>query len=109
MPLIKGKSKEAFDHNLKAEVDAGKPMKQSLAIAYAMKRKASKYADGGEVRRMRLKEMLFPEQGEEMTEPMDVDADDFLSPEEPEKTAPQSRKERLKAILSSKMGGIDKK
>jgi len=42
MPLIKGKSKHAFEHNIKAEMEAGKPQKQSLAIAYSMKRKAAK-------------------------------------------------------------------
>ena len=41
MPLIKGKSKEAFSHNVKAELAAGKPLKQSLAIAYATKRERS--------------------------------------------------------------------
>jgi hypothetical protein len=49
MPLITGKSPKAFTHNLKAEIKAGKPMKQSLAIAYAQKRKANKMADGGDV------------------------------------------------------------
>ena len=34
MPLEKGKSKAAFGHNVKAELAAGKPLKQSLAIAY---------------------------------------------------------------------------
>lgn len=47
MPLEHGKSKKAFDHNLKTEMHEGKPMNQSLAIAYAMKRKAKKMADGG--------------------------------------------------------------
>jgi len=47
MPLIKGKSQKSFDKNLKTEIEAGKPMKQSLAIAYSMKRKAKKMADGG--------------------------------------------------------------
>lgn len=49
MPLESGKSKGAFVHNIKAERSAGKPMKQSLAIAYNMKRKAKKMADGGTV------------------------------------------------------------
>lgn len=40
MPLNKSKSKAAFKDNLKAELAAGKPMKQSLAIAYSVKRKA---------------------------------------------------------------------
>jgi hypothetical protein len=39
MPLEKGKSKKAFSHNVKAEMKAGKPQKQAVAIAYAQKRK----------------------------------------------------------------------
>lgn len=51
MPLIKGKSEKSFVKNLKTEMEHGKPQKQSLAIAYAMKRKAQKkkMADGGEI------------------------------------------------------------
>ena len=40
MPLVKSASKGAFRKNLKAEMAAGKPKKQSLAIAYSVKRKA---------------------------------------------------------------------
>jgi hypothetical protein len=47
MPLTKSKSKEAFSSNVKAEMDAGKPQKQALAIAYSVARKA---ANGGGVR-----------------------------------------------------------
>ena len=39
MPLEKGSSKQAFQHNVKAEIGAGKPVKQAVAIAYATKRK----------------------------------------------------------------------
>lgn len=46
MPLMKGKSKEAFSHNVKAEMQAGKPQKQAVAIAY---HEAGEYAEGGEV------------------------------------------------------------
>jgi len=42
MPLKKSASKEAFRANVKAEVKAGKPIKQSVAIAYATKRAAAK-------------------------------------------------------------------
>lgn len=49
MPLIKGKSDKAFKKNIKTEYEEGKPLKQSLAIAYAMKRKAKKMAGGGPV------------------------------------------------------------
>jgi len=38
MPLKKGKSEKAFKSNIKTEMEAGKPQKQSLAIAYSMKR-----------------------------------------------------------------------
>jgi len=42
MPLNKLPSKKAFKDNIKAEIKAGKPQKQSVAIAYAVKRKAEK-------------------------------------------------------------------
>ena len=42
MPLVKSKSKEAFKKNLKEELKSGKPLKQSLAIAYSEKREAKK-------------------------------------------------------------------
>jgi hypothetical protein len=49
--LIKGKSKKSFSKNVETEEDAGKPQKQSLAIAYSMakKAKAKKMFGGGEV------------------------------------------------------------
>ena len=42
MPLKKSTSAKAFKENIKAEVKAGKPVKQSVAIAYAEKREAAK-------------------------------------------------------------------
>mgnify|MGYP001576192595 CR=1 FL=1 len=42
MPLKKSTSKEAFKSNIRAEVNAGKPVKQAAAIAYAVKRQAGK-------------------------------------------------------------------
>jgi hypothetical protein len=42
MPLVKSKSKEAFQKNVKAELKAGKQIKQAVAIAYSEKREASK-------------------------------------------------------------------
>jgi len=42
MPLVKSKTPEAFRKNIKAEVKAGKPVKQAVAIAYAVKREAEK-------------------------------------------------------------------
>lgn len=40
MPLKKSSSKEAFKHNVRAEMQAGKSRKQALAIAYSVKRKS---------------------------------------------------------------------
>lgn len=42
MPLVKSASKAAFRKNVKAEVKAGKPTKQALAIAYSVQRQAKK-------------------------------------------------------------------
>jgi len=40
MPLVKSKSKKAFSENIKREIEAGKPQKQAVAIAYSVKRRA---------------------------------------------------------------------
>lgn len=42
MPLKKSTSKEAFRQNVRAEINAGKPRKQAVAIAYSVQRKAKK-------------------------------------------------------------------
>ncbi len=41
MPLKKSSSKEAFKKNIATEVAAGKPVKQAVAIAYDVNRKAA--------------------------------------------------------------------
>jgi hypothetical protein len=41
MPLTKSTSKKAFSNNVRAEMNAGKPQKQAVAIAYAVKRRAA--------------------------------------------------------------------
>jgi hypothetical protein len=46
MPLVKSKSKEAFKKNVSTEVKAGKPVKQAVAIGYAVKREAAKKSKG---------------------------------------------------------------
>lgn len=48
MPLLPGKSKAAFSKNVATEMKAGKPQNQSLAIAYAT-RKRNRKAEGGHV------------------------------------------------------------
>lgn len=40
--LKKSASKKAFKYNVEKEIKAGKPVKQAVAISYAVKRKAKK-------------------------------------------------------------------
>lgn len=40
MPLRKCASQNCFERNVSAEVKSGKPVKQAVAIAYAVQRKA---------------------------------------------------------------------
>jgi hypothetical protein len=42
VPLIKSPLKKAFEENLKKELQAGKPKKQALAIAYSVQRKSKR-------------------------------------------------------------------
>jgi hypothetical protein len=41
MPLVKSKSEKAFKENIRTEAKS-KPIKQAVAIAYAVKREAAK-------------------------------------------------------------------
>ena len=72
MPLIKSKSKKAFKHNVEAEIHAGKPQKQAVAIAYSTKR-AAKKAMGGDVTWDDIDEPR-PRRARS-TNPMDYDSD----------------------------------
>ena len=54
-PLMQGKSKKAFEHNVKAEIHAGKPQKQAVAIAYSEKKQHM--SEGGEVSEQEEQEM----------------------------------------------------
>jgi len=42
MPLVKSASKKAFRENIRAEVKSSKPVKQAVAIAYSVQRKAAR-------------------------------------------------------------------
>jgi hypothetical protein len=44
MPLIKSKTEKAMKKNIVKEIEAGKPQKQAVAIAYSVKREAEKKA-----------------------------------------------------------------
>ena len=45
MPLDKSKSPKAFQKNIKTEVAAGKPVKQAVAISYAVAGKKKKMGE----------------------------------------------------------------
>ena len=45
MPLIASMTPKALKANIKKEIEAGKPPKQAVAIAYSVKREAEKKAD----------------------------------------------------------------
>jgi len=40
MPLRRGKSKETVSHNIKKEMEAGRPQKQAVAISLSEARKS---------------------------------------------------------------------
>jgi hypothetical protein len=42
MPLVKSPSKKAVSLNIRAEIKAGKPQKQAVAIALSVQRQAKK-------------------------------------------------------------------
>ncbi len=56
MPLINGGSPAAFSQNVSTEMNAGKPQKQAVAIAYSQKRR---YGGGANpARTARIKSLL---------------------------------------------------
>jgi len=70
MPLIKSKSKEAFSKNVSAEIHAGKPPKQAVAIAYSVKRSVKKKDGGGLYANIHAKqERIAHGSGEHMRKP----------------------------------------
>lgn len=55
MPLKKSTSKKAFSENVSAEMHAGKPQKQAVAIAYSVKREAEKHKKvGGKMKKHKI-------------------------------------------------------
>lgn len=70
MPLVKGKSEKAFKSNIKTEVAAGKPVKQAVAIAYNVKRRAEGMKEGGLYANIHAKqERIKHGSGEKMRKP----------------------------------------
>lgn len=75
MPLFHGKSKSDFGHNVKTEMHEGKPLKQSLAIAYSLKRRAKK-AHGGMCAHgaeMTCPKCTYPKDSASESDPMEME------------------------------------
>lgn len=47
MPLKTGKSKKAFQYNVRELAKTGRPIKQAVAIAYSQQRKTTKKSSRG--------------------------------------------------------------
>lgn len=64
MPLSKSSGKKAFSSNVSAEMHAGRPQKQALAIAYSVQREAKRkgMASGGAVRLNEERQMMAPKE-----------------------------------------------
>ena len=70
MPLTKSKSSKAFKENVNAEMAAGKPQKQAVAIAYDVQRRAKKADGGGLYANINAKrERIAKGSGEKMRKP----------------------------------------
>lgn len=90
MPLIQSKTNKAFEKNVKTERHSGKPEAQALAIAYSLKRRAAKKAQGGMVED---DEDQTPEQIEMEAksegEPLSQELDETRSPDHGEDESPE--------------------
>lgn len=98
MPLVQGKSKKALQKNIKTEIEAGKPPKQAVAIAYSVKRR--NMAKGGglyaniHAKRERIKEGS----GEKMRKPGTEGAPTAQAFKQAEKTATMSEGGEVKHV-----------
>jgi hypothetical protein len=121
MPLTKSKSKKAFEKNIRAEVHAGKPVKQAVAIAYSVKRKAKK-AGGGRMssnphdydsdvdfyaaQKRNAYNAKYPKATVRSSRPTEQDIEsDFMNPAERRLRAEQARMAKQKPM--SKEQGLD--
>lgn len=98
MPLMKSGSKAAFSHNVKAEMNSGKPQKQALAIAYSAKRHARRMYKGGEIEQEALSNENYPAHEEEPIE--DLAMPDELESSEQDLGAQEEQKpDKLSNIM----------
>lgn len=98
MPLKHGKSKKTLQENIRTEIRHGKEPKQAVAIAYAVRRKAMKKAEGG-----MIPGVEHPHKGEPMNKKLHPDHG--KKPSIPESREEQSERkidpEKLKKFKQS--------
>ena len=87
MPLKEGKSKKAFESNIKTEIEAGKPPKQAVAIAYAVKRRNMAKGGGLYANIHAKRERIAEGSGEKMRKPGSEGAPTAQAFKQAEKTA----------------------
>lgn len=85
MPLEKSASKGAFSENVRREMDAGKPQKQAVAIAYSVQRRARHMDKGGQASSDPLQDaidLLHAEQDRRQSSDPVQDTIDYLNAEQ---------------------------
>lgn len=98
MPLKEGKSKKAFESNIKTEIEAGKPPKQAVAIAYAVKRR-NMAKGGGLYANIHAKRKRIEEgSGEKMRKPGSEGAPTAQAFKQAEKTAEMNQGGEVKHV-----------
>ena len=87
MPLKESKSKQAFEKNIKTEIKTGKPPKQAVAIAYAVKRRNMAKGGGLYANIHAKRERIAEGSGERMRKPGSEGAPTAEAFKQAEKTA----------------------
>jgi hypothetical protein len=98
MPLKEGKSKKTFEKNIKTEIAAGKPPKQAVAIAYAMKRRNMAKGGGLYANIHAKRERIAEGSGEKMRKPGTEGAPTAKAFKQAEKTATMSEGGEVKHV-----------
>lgn len=111
MPLIQGKSEKAFGKNVGKEMEAGKPQKQALAIAYAVKRRMAhkKMAHGGMAESDKMVNRPYPVTPDKMYAhggmPHYEYGGSVTMPSEPSLNQTETRKKQIADAFNRKMAG----
>jgi len=98
VPLIQGKSKKSFEKNVETEIDAGKPPKQAVAIAYNVKRRNMAKGGGLYANIQAKRERIAEGSGERMRKPGTEGAPTAEAFKQAEKTATLSEGGTVKHV-----------